>query len=216
MKRLIEILVTASVLAYVIRELFGGAMRHLDRYILAALMVLGLGILVMIAAPAFAGEAHVSWTAPTEREDDTPIDGDLTYRVSWGQQSRQYTETAETAATEYQVTGLSPGSWYFAVQAIDSAGLESAYSNEGTKQIAGSPPLPPVLTVQESARAAYGLVQSTDRFALVPVGMVPAGTECDPRQQVRDLNGVHGYVVPRDAVQWAGSVRPRVVVAECG
>jgi hypothetical protein len=179
-------------------------------------------VLILLTAALFtptlwAGEARLSWVPPTEREDGSPIGEALTYRVLWGQDSRQYDHSEMVSETEYTVADLGPGVWYFAVTAIDAGGLESDYSAEASKTFEASPPLPPSgLTVQQGAQAAYGLVQSTDRFALVPVGIVPAGTECDPAQQIRDSNGVRAYVVPRSAVEWAGSVRPRVVVAQCG
>lgn len=193
-------------------------MRNLAGLVHGLLVMAMIAVMCLIFATAMAGEARVFWTPPTQRVDGTPLSADdgLYYRVSWGQASRGYTETADTEASEHLVTDLGAGTWYFAVQAIDSAGLVSAFSNEGTKTFASSPPLPPSLTVQDGAQAAYGLVQSTNRMALIPVGIVPPGTECDAAQSIRDANGVQGYVVPRESVQWAGTVRPRVVVAQCG
>lgn len=180
------------------------------RYIVAALL--------LASAPAFAGQAVVSWTAPTERVDGTPLDNLASYRVVWGQTSGGYIAQMQVAApaTTYTVDGLGSGAWYFAVTAIDADGLESDYSNEATKSFT-TPPVPPSgLVVLEAARAAYVIVQSENRIALVPVGTVPAGTACDSAQSVRDSNGVQGYVVPKSAVVWAGSVRAEVVVAGCG
>lgn len=56
----------------------------------------------------------------------------------------------------------------------------------------------------------YALIQSIDTLTLLPVGQMPEGTPCDASQSI---NGF--YVVPRDSVLWAGSVRSEVVVAEC-
>lgn len=176
-------------------------------------------LLLVLFQTAQAGEARVYWSAPTERVDGTPLtaaDG-IFYRVSWGQVSGDYTGTAETAAAEYQVTDLGAGIWYFAVQAIDSAGLVSAYSAEVSKSFE-SPPAPPGgLMVLSPALTVYTLVQSENRIALVPVGTVPPETACDSSQSVRDSNGIHAYVVPKAAVIWASdTVRSEVVVAECG
>jgi len=57
---------------------------------------------------------------------------------------------------------------------------------------------------------AWTIVQSRDRVALVAVGTVAAGTQCDSAQPVLDK-----WVVPRAAVSFAGSVRPEVVLASC-
>lgn len=174
-------------------------------------IVTGL-LLLLAAAPSLAGEARLSWAEVTERTDGTPVQV-AGYRVYWGNEPGTHPSQATTAQTEYTVDGLGAGTWYFVVTAFDSDGLESDPSAEVSKTFADAPPLPPEPAVQEET--VYGLVQSTDRLALVPVGTVPVGTQCDD-QFIRDANGVEGHVVPRDAVQWSGTVRPRVVVAQCG
>ena len=177
---------------------------------------------VFAAGLSHAGEARVSWSAPTERTDGTPLTNLAGYRVLWGTAPRNYVQSAVVMhpTTPYTVTDLPEGTHYFAVTAFDANDLESAYSAEVSKTIEAPPPaIPPAppggLTVQDTARAAYSFQNTIDRIALVPVGMVPAGTPCDGSQAVRDSNGVTGYVVPKSAVAWAGSVRSEVVVAAC-
>jgi hypothetical protein len=65
-----------------------------------------------------------------------------------------------------------------------------------------------MLTVQNLT--AFDIVKQKDKFILLAVGEVPAGTACDPNQTV---NGHYG--VPSDLVVWFGNVRPPVVVADC-
>lgn len=169
---------------------------------------------LLLPFAAVAGEATVSWTAPTERTDGTPLDGLSGYIVFWGQASREYTESAFVDALSLRVEGLDTGTWYFTVVAVDLNGLESEYSAEVSKTFAEAPPEPPGdLTV--ASQTVYTLVQTADRIALVAVGTVPAGTACDATQYVRDSNGLRAYVVPKSAVSWAGTVRAEVVVAEC-
>ena len=173
---------------------------------------------LLLAPTIYAGEARVSWTAPTQRVDGTALDNLAGYRVLWGTASRDYIQSAVVTVptTTYTVTDLPEGTHYFAVTAFDADGLESAYSAEVSKVIQGTtvPPIPPDGLVV-IAETAYALVQTLDRIALVAVGTVPAGTACDPDQYVRDSNGRDGFVVPKDAVTWAGSVRAEVVVAAC-
>ena len=177
---------------------------------------------IFAAGLSHAGEAEVSWTAPTERTDGTPLDNLAGYRVLWGTASRNYVQSAVVMApaTTYIVADLPEGTHYFAVTAFDANDLESAYSAEVSKTIAAPPPVvPPAppggLMVQATAMGAYTLVQTADRMVLVPVGTVAAGAPCDGTQAIRDANGLTGYVVPKSAVVWAGTVRSEVVVAEC-
>jgi hypothetical protein len=53
------------------------------------------------------------------------------YRVHWGSTSGVYENSASAGtSTEFTVTGLGAGKFYFAVTAVDSVGWESPYSNE--------------------------------------------------------------------------------------
>jgi hypothetical protein len=56
----------------------------------------------------------------------------------------------------------------------------------------------------------FTIVKQVNRFVLIPIGTIPIGTHCFPDQYI---NGY--FAVPRELVQWGGSVEPLVVVAEC-
>lgn len=155
-------------------------------------------------------EVRLAWDAPTHRDDGSPLTNLAGFRVKWGQGAYDNSvEINDPAVTEYAVFGLGAGTWNFTATAIDADGFESVNSNKISNTIAGEVDPPPDPGPETSV--VYALVQSADRLALVPVGTVPAGT-VKTTQEIRDYNGVHGYVVARDAVTWAGSVRPRVVV----
>ena len=92
-----------------------------------ALRLLGLGggALLLWAAQAAAGQVSLAWdavSAPT-------LAG---YRLYYGQASQTYTADIDVGlTTSYIVTGLTDGPiYYFAVTAYDTAGDESAFSNE--------------------------------------------------------------------------------------
>ena len=92
----------------------------------------------VIAQGAAMGTATVSWSAPTQRVDGSPIGELAGYRVLYGQNSRDYDHAIElnTAGIDrYVLEGLGAGTWYFAVQAITSDGLSSAPSREVSKRI---------------------------------------------------------------------------------
>lgn len=201
--------------------------RHpVDRLFDALFLFAGIAaVMTLLMMCAHAGEARLSWSAPTARVDGTPLAPSeiAGYRALWGTTSRAYTEEQVVDGLELEITGLLAGTWYFAVTAIDTAGLESAPSAEVSKTIEASPeapPVPPSAVVvggpDGSPQLAYVIVQSSNRIALVPVGTVPPGTPCDPQQVVRDSNGVTGFVVPASSVTWTGTARRSVVVAECG
>ena len=83
------------------------------------------------------GTAALSWTPPTERVDGSPIGELAGYEVLYGQASRNYDHLVELDAgvTRYVVENLGPGTWYFAIRAITTDGLESGLSAEASKRI---------------------------------------------------------------------------------
>lgn len=84
------------------------------------------------------GSATLTWTAPTQRTDGSPLTDLAGYRVYWGQESRNYTESVEIdnpGVTTYVIDDLGPGTHYFATTAVSADGLESEYSNEASKTI---------------------------------------------------------------------------------
>lgn len=78
---------------------------------------------------------YLSWLAPAQRVNgeqlsyQTDIDG---YIVRYGQSPSELDQQAvvdcEVLECGYNVNGLSSGTWYFAVQTVDSNGLVSAPS----------------------------------------------------------------------------------------
>jgi hypothetical protein len=88
-------------------------------------------------APA-DGTATLTWSAPTEDANGSPIIGLAGYNIHYGTDPSNLTESINVAgasATTYTVTGLSAGTYYFAVAAFNSEGVDSALSNIGEKTI---------------------------------------------------------------------------------
>ena len=83
-----------------------------------------------------SGSANLSWTIPTERDDNTQLDNLAGFNIYYGQTSGDYgnkTEIPSPGLTTYRVENLSSGPWYFVITAFDENGLESNPSGEGTK-----------------------------------------------------------------------------------
>ena len=82
------------------------------------------------------GTATLTWTIPTERTDNTPLDNLEGFHIYFGQSSGDYANKItvnNSTISNYMVDNLGAGRWYFVVTAFDSDGLESNPSNEGSK-----------------------------------------------------------------------------------
>lgn len=165
---------------------------------------------------ALAGEANLSWTAPTENMDGTLLTDLAGYKVYHAQTNGIWPppdDLPDPEATTYRVIGLAEGAWFFTVKAYDYSGNESPFSNVATKTIDEEPRPPSGLHVIESDMSAYSVVKSTGLVSTMHVGTVPAGTECNT---TFDVNGRHG--VPTELVTWASGVdysEIKVTVADC-
>ena len=161
-----------------------------------------------------AASVTLSCTAPTENTDGTLLTDLDGFKLYYGNTQGGPYETEIDQPDEmdcgWVLTGLVPGDYYFVSTAYNVAGFESDFSNEASKTVVAAPPNPPsLLTVTDLV--VFTIVKQKDKFVLLPVGTIAAGTVCNPDESV---NG--HYVVPNDDVQWSGTVRPIVVVAKCG
>jgi hypothetical protein len=84
------------------------------------------------------GGATLSWSAPTSNTDGTSLSNLAGYRISYGTSSSALTQTVQIAnpsVTNYTISNLSPGTYYFAVRAYTSNGTESNNSNVSSKAV---------------------------------------------------------------------------------
>jgi hypothetical protein len=87
---------------------------------------------------AATGSATVSWLPPTERTDGSALTNLAGYHIRYGTKPTELLQTIElngSGLTSFTVEGLTPGDWYFGVSAFDTAMVESATSNVGSKKI---------------------------------------------------------------------------------
>lgn len=95
---------------------------------------------MLVGSPVMAGNATLSWTAPTARVDGTPLDvGEITtYKVyAKGTSSYALVATVPSPTTTVKITGIT-GTKNYVVRATDVNGLESADSN--VAKVSTSPP----------------------------------------------------------------------------
>jgi len=84
------------------------------------------------------GSAILTWAAPALNSDGTPLTDLAAFKVYWGRTQGTYsqsTKISNTAARTYTVGGLTKGTWYFVVTALNAQGLESPYSNVWSKTV---------------------------------------------------------------------------------
>ncbi|MFK7914262.1 MAG: fibronectin type III domain-containing protein [Pseudomonadales bacterium] len=91
---------------------------------------------IAIVQVAQDGTLQLSWNRPTENEDGSPLNNLSSYKIYYGQTPGQYTEEFQVNDPDATSTDLTlpQGSYYVVVTAVDSAGLESSYSNEIVEQ----------------------------------------------------------------------------------
>jgi hypothetical protein len=84
------------------------------------------------------GTVTLSWIAPTGNTNGTPLTDLAGYHIHYGTSQDNLTKVidlAGTGTTEYEVAGLAPGTYYFAITAYTAMGTESAESDIGNKTI---------------------------------------------------------------------------------
>ncbi|HEY4968758.1 MAG TPA: fibronectin type III domain-containing protein [Steroidobacteraceae bacterium] len=90
------------------------------------------------AAPGTARAVTLTWVAPTDNTNGTPLTDLAGYHIHYGTNPENLTKVidlAGTSTTEYEVSGLAPGTYYFAISAYTSEGTESAESDVGYKTL---------------------------------------------------------------------------------
>ncbi len=93
--------------------------------------------------PAFsiavsAGSANLSWTAPTQNTDGTPLTDLAGYVIYYGTSADALTQTIQVSnpgTNSYVIGNLGAGTYYFAIEAYTTAGTQSALSAIGSKTI---------------------------------------------------------------------------------
>jgi fibronectin type III domain protein len=85
-----------------------------------------------------SGSATLSWDAPTTDTNGQPLTNLAGYRIYYGQSQTTLSQTVNLSGTglqTYVIDNLPQGAWYFAIKAVNSAGVESSLSNVVSKTI---------------------------------------------------------------------------------
>ena len=82
------------------------------------------------------GSVALAWDVPNTYVDGTPVTGEMGFKVYYGTASRTYTHIIDVKNVQnYTINALPPATYYFAITAYDSSGIESDYSTELSKTI---------------------------------------------------------------------------------
>ncbi len=84
------------------------------------------------------GTASVSWTPPTTNTDGSTLTDLAGYRIAYGRSADDLDQSVvvnNPGLVSYTIDNLSVGRWYFAVYALNQAGVESDVSNVADKSI---------------------------------------------------------------------------------
>ena len=92
----------------------------------------------VVGTNAATGTADVSWTPPTTNTDGSTLTDLVGYNIYYGTSPNalnQEVQVTTIGVSNYVISGLTSGTWYFAVTAYTSTGTESSLSNVASKTI---------------------------------------------------------------------------------
>jgi hypothetical protein len=84
------------------------------------------------------GSATLSWTPPTQNSDGSALTDLAGYQIHYGSSESnlsQFVSVANGSLSTYVIDNLTPGTWYFAVAAVNSRGVSSPLSSVASKTI---------------------------------------------------------------------------------
>jgi hypothetical protein len=84
------------------------------------------------------GSVELSWLAPTENDDGSPLTDLAGYKLYWGTAPGEYTDSViieNPSVVTYLVDNLVPNTYYFVATAVNAAGEESDYSAEAVGNV---------------------------------------------------------------------------------
>jgi prophage DNA circulation protein len=170
-----------------------------------------------------SGSATLKLTAPTKNTDGSALTDLAGYKTLYGTSSTSLTKSQSTnnpSATSIIVPSLTTGTWYFAVRAVNSQGVESPNSNLAQKSISAASAAKTVnVSVTTSANPTLKTI-STSVYDVVYVngtrtlgrlvGNIALGKPCDSTYVLGNR-----YRVNRSDVRFNMASRSNSVISWC-
>lgn len=97
-----------------------------------------LALLWLLPFAAWAQTATLSCTAPTQNTNGSPLTNLVSYKWYWGTALGNYPNqktTPSSAGCNTVIDGLTDATWFFAVTAVNTSGIESSLSNAASKVV---------------------------------------------------------------------------------
>lgn len=86
-------------------------------------------------SPNPGNSVTLTWDAPTTNIDGSPLTDLAGYKIYYGTSTGVYSNVLDVKnVTTYNITGLSPGTYYFTLTAYNTSKQESDYTKEISKQ----------------------------------------------------------------------------------
>jgi len=88
--------------------------------------------------PDTAASVELAWDAPTTNTDGSRLADLAGYRLRYGRSAdalNQVMEIRNPSVTSFEISGLTAGTWYFALRAYNVSGVESPLSNIASKTL---------------------------------------------------------------------------------
>lgn len=181
--------------------------RKVDWFRVVVILALGAAVIwvsiILGKSPigyAFGGTAELTWVAPTQNCNGTPLTNLAGYDLTYGQKRQPLPLTP----LSHTLTGLTPGTWWFSLAAVNTDGDRSEF-------VTVEKVIPPEEFVTKT-QTVYTFFKAEGNIVVLPtLHRIDIGVQCDANQSV---NGK--YIIPRSAVEWSGSARPVAVLGDCG
>lgn len=168
----------------------------------------------------------VSWTAPTKNTDGSTLTDLASYKIVYGTSSSNLSNSrvvSDKTATSAVVSGLTAGTWYFAVRSVNGSGTESANSNVASRSISAAsagktvaititPSTTPTPTLKTIRTGVYDVIWVNNvRTRGVFIGSIPLGKACDASYKV----GTDYYRVSKSDASLSKQPRGASIIARC-
>jgi hypothetical protein len=179
-------------------------------------------VAVLLPCLGFAASLTLTWQAPTQYVDSTPIPAGtaITYNLYGALQGvspKPLLTPAPVSVTTMTRANVAPGTQCYEVTAI-IAGVESAHSAEVCKLVSPPAPQPPTITtiaVVAGLNMAPVVPYAGNQRAGGLVGFVPVGTACQGPVLFTFRQAQYRQIDSR-IVTWWGVVPRQAVAAPCG
>ncbi len=180
-----------------------------------------LAVLLCLLVPAaYAATVNISYTAPTQNTDGTPITGAITYKIYGGVQNQSKVLLTTTSALTYVHTSAPNGVTYCYDVTANVAAVESAPIT-GCKAIPAATPNPPTnLTVTVAVVLGMNMspvfkLTTTGKRSAEVAGYIRTGHPCTGNVLFYYRDKPYRKVA-YDAVQFWNVVPSQNVAAACG